>query len=158
MYNAAATIIPVLRAVTVTFCARSIPLIRSLLFLLITFTEPIPCWFPTNELPDGFNTRQPKGSHGLTHVHHFYTKRVEYIISMLWKKLSKIDWGHFIITSFIVKTGSKLHNIGFKNGKINLAGAMPNVYYVPSSIAERNIFTLFILSLFFFFIFFKLLG
>ena len=103
----------------------------------------IPCWFPTNELPDGFNTRQPKGSHGLTHVHHFYTKRVEYIISMLWKKLSKIDWGHFIITSFIVKTGSKLHNIGFKNGKINLAGAMPNVYYVPSSIAERNIFTLF---------------
>lgn len=103
----------------------------------------IPYWFPTDELPDGFNTRQPKGSHGLTHVHHFYTKRVEYIISMLWSKLSKRPWGYFAITSFIVKTGSKLHNIGFKNGKINLAGAMPNVYYVPSSIAERNIFTLF---------------
>lgn len=105
-------------------------------------TLDIPYWFPTDELPDGFNTRQPKGSHGLTHVHHFYTKRVKYIISILWYQLSKIPWGHFLITSFIVKTGSKLHNIGFKNGKINLAGAMPNVYYVPSSIAERNIFTL----------------
>lgn len=103
----------------------------------------IPYWFPTNELPDGSKTREPKRSHGLTHVHHFYTKRVEYVISILWSKLSNIDWGHFIITSFIVKTGSKLHNIGFKHGKINLAGAMPNVYYVPSSTAERNIFTLF---------------
>lgn len=102
----------------------------------------IPYWFPTNELPDGFNTRQPKGSHGLTHVHHFYTKRAIYIISALWDKLSNLPWGHFLITSFIVKTGSKLHNIGFKNGKINLAGAMPNVYYVPSTMAERNIFTL----------------
>ena len=28
----------------------------------------IPYWFPTDELPDGFNTRQPKGSHGITYV------------------------------------------------------------------------------------------
>lgn len=41
-----------------------------------------------------------------------------------------------------MKTGSKLHNIGFKNGKINLAGAMPNVLYVPSTVAERNIIEL----------------
>ncbi len=31
--------------------------------------------FPTNLLPDGFNTRQPKESHGFTHVHHFYSWR-----------------------------------------------------------------------------------
>ena len=35
----------------------------------------IPYWFPTNELQDGFNTRQPKVSHGLTHVHHFLYKK-----------------------------------------------------------------------------------
>ncbi|GMA49217.1 hypothetical protein GCM10025857_05740 [Alicyclobacillus contaminans] len=35
----------------------------------------IPYWFPTNRMPDGYNTEQPKVSHGLTHVHHFYTKR-----------------------------------------------------------------------------------
>ena len=33
----------------------------------------IPCWFPRNKMPEGHNTEQPKRSHGLTHVHHFYT-------------------------------------------------------------------------------------
>ena len=47
-----------------------------------------------------------------------------------------------MVTSILTKTGSKLHNIGFKNGKLNLAGAMPNVLYVPSTVAERNIISL----------------
>ena len=34
----------------------------------------IPYWFPIAALPDGYNTRQPIKSHGITHVHHFYTK------------------------------------------------------------------------------------
>lgn len=37
--------------------------------------EPIPHWFPTDRMPDGYNTRQPRESHGITHVHQFYTKR-----------------------------------------------------------------------------------
>ncbi len=35
----------------------------------------IPYWYPTNKMPHGYNTEQPKVSHGITHVHHFYTKR-----------------------------------------------------------------------------------
>lgn len=35
----------------------------------------VPYWVPTEPIIDGFNTDQPKKSHGLTHVHHFYTKR-----------------------------------------------------------------------------------
>jgi DNA-directed RNA polymerase subunit RPC12/RpoP len=31
----------------------------------------IPYWIPRIEMPHGFNTDQPKRSHGLTHVHHF---------------------------------------------------------------------------------------
>ena len=48
-----------------------------------------------------------------------------------------------ILTSFIVKTGSRLHNIGFKKKSLNLAGAVPNTLYIPSFIAERNIFKVF---------------
>ncbi|NLC94456.1 MAG: site-specific DNA-methyltransferase, partial [Bacilli bacterium] len=33
----------------------------------------IPYWYPTDELPNGYNTEQPKRSHGITHVHQFYT-------------------------------------------------------------------------------------
>ncbi|WP_291825965.1 DNA methyltransferase, partial [Marinobacter sp.] len=32
-------------------------------------------WCPNFQLPSGFNTRQPIESHGLTHIHHFYTGR-----------------------------------------------------------------------------------
>ena len=35
----------------------------------------IPYWVPAEPIIDGFNTDQPKKSHGLTHVHHFYTRR-----------------------------------------------------------------------------------
>ena len=30
---------------------------------------------PIVEMPNSFNTEQPKKSHGFTHVHHFFTKR-----------------------------------------------------------------------------------
>ena len=97
---------------------------------------------PTNELPVGFNTQQPKISHGLTHVHHFYTRRNLLALAILWSNIQKSSFVHplsFLFTSFVVKTGSKLHNIGLKNGNLNLAGAVPNALYIPSAIAERNI-------------------
>jgi len=47
----------------------------------------IPYWFPTAALPDGYNTRQPINSHGITHVHHFYTKRNLLLLSEIWNSL-----------------------------------------------------------------------
>lgn len=41
----------------------------------------IPYWVPSEELIAGFNTDQPKKSHGITHVHLFYTKRNLYVLS-----------------------------------------------------------------------------
>lgn len=32
-------------------------------------------WVPTDELPAGYNTEQPKRSHGINYVHQFYTRR-----------------------------------------------------------------------------------
>jgi DNA modification methylase len=97
-------------------------------------------WFPTDALPEGHNTRQPKESHHLSYVHQFYSLRSLLVLSILWNKFDIHQ--RFILTSIIVKTASLLHNIGLKNGKINLAGALPNVLYIPSNIAERNIFEL----------------
>lgn len=48
----------------------------------------IPYWYPTDELPNGYNTEQPKRSHGITHVHQFYWKRSLYIQALL-NKLSQ---------------------------------------------------------------------
>jgi DNA modification methylase/predicted RNA-binding Zn-ribbon protein involved in translation (DUF1610 family) len=51
---------------------------------------PIPYWVPTDRMPEGYNTAQPKKSHGITHVHHFYTKRNLIINSAICKKIITI--------------------------------------------------------------------
>lgn len=103
-------------------------------------------WVPTDMLPKGDNTEQPLRSHGFSTVNKFYYKRSLYIFSKIFNiARDKGEIGRtikFLCTSILVKTGSKLHNIGFKNGNLNLAGAMPNVLYVPSTVAERNIIDL----------------
>lgn len=50
-------------------------------------SSEIPCWVPVYQLPDGFNTRQPRISHGFTHIHHFYTKRNLWVLAEVWRRL-----------------------------------------------------------------------
>jgi len=104
----------------------------------------IPHWFPTNRMPEGEESRR-NDDIGMTHVHHFYTARNLRVIATTVAKLIDTLFPSqflFVLTSFLVKTGSLLHNIGLKNGKINLAGALPNTLYIPSFVAERNVFLL----------------
>ncbi|MBF0397662.1 MAG: DNA methylase [Desulfobacterales bacterium] len=50
----------------------------------------IPYWFPTNKLPHGYNTEQPKKSHGITHVHHFYTRRNLWVLGKVFKIINSL--------------------------------------------------------------------
>ncbi len=67
----------------------------------------IPYWFPSNELPDGFNTRQPKGSHGFTCTHHFYTKRNLLILSGLRNN----NLTHWVPFNALTPRATKMHRI-----------------------------------------------
>jgi len=49
----------------------------------------VPYWVPNDRLPEGYNTEQPKGSHGVTHVHHFYTKRNLILLSVFREAIIK---------------------------------------------------------------------
>ncbi len=64
--------------------------------------ESIPYWYPTNEIPDGFNTRQPKYSHGITHVHHFFYKRNLWTLAACWDR-AKSPKIKFLFTSMMYK-------------------------------------------------------
>ena len=46
-----------------------------------------PYWVPTDELPAGMNTDQPRNSHGVTNVHLFYTRRNLYVVSCLMNQV-----------------------------------------------------------------------
>lgn len=98
-------------------------------------------WLPTNEIPRGDKTNDPINL-GLTNTHHYYTNRNLLVLSKLWEESKSNKTLRLALTSILVKTGSLLHNVGLKNGNINLAGALPNAIYIPSILAERNIFEL----------------
>lgn len=101
---------------------------------------------PIVPLRAGANLSQPQRSHGISHIHHLFTWRNLQAFSLLWNRAAAYPSAqllHFTLTSFMLKTGSKLHNIGLKNGSINLAGQLPNTYYIPNLTAERNVGQLF---------------
>ena len=49
----------------------------------------IPYWYPSDELPDGYNTAQPIRSHGYDKVNLFYTNRILYFLAKLYDLIEK---------------------------------------------------------------------
>lgn len=82
---------------------------------------------------------------GVSHAHHFWTRRNLLVLSDLFERASAHRFSHemrFVCTSFAVKTGTRMHNIGLKDGRINLAGQTYNTLAISSLAAERNLFAL----------------
>ena len=50
-------------------------------------SEPISHAVPLVELQEGFNTRQPRESHGFTHVHHFFSRRNLQLMTTYWSNI-----------------------------------------------------------------------
>jgi DNA modification methylase len=46
---------------------------------------------PIIELPNGFNTEQPKKSHGFSHVHHFFTRRNLSLMADIWNNINRLE-------------------------------------------------------------------
>ncbi|MDN5313308.1 MAG: hypothetical protein PWQ68_2282 [Thermoanaerobacteraceae bacterium] len=104
----------------------------------------IPYWFPTDRMPEGYNTEQPKKSHGITHVHHFYSKRNLWVMSALFNKVNiSSNINKFILGAMksALSYGTKLVkvNIGrlLKSGGLYAMGAVGGTLYIPSINAER---------------------
>ncbi len=107
----------------------------------------IPYWFPNDQLPDGYNTRQPIRSHGITHVHHFYTKRNLLSLSLVQSKINKNSIWEYLFTGFLNRA-TKLNQLHLKNyffggGGCN-AGHRKGTLYAPSISMETPILSLWI--------------
>lgn len=97
----------------------------------------IPYWFPADRMPEGYNTEQPKVSHGITHVHHFYTKRNLWVLAAVYSRLS-MPLTLLMFTSQLVNI-SRLNryrpDVSFPYNP--LSGTL----YVGSQISEANVIT-----------------
>lgn len=108
----------------------------------------IPYPFPTHELPNGFNTQQPRESHGLTHVHHFYTRRNLWALAavhyhIVYSTLSSAIKSHliFLLSSYNMTHSTKMTRMIFKSGgkKPLLTGHQTGTLYASSLPVEKNI-------------------
>lgn len=95
----------------------------------------IPYWVPLAKLPDGFNTEQPKSSHGLYYTHQFYTHRNLYILAYVWEKAKGSSF-QIVVQSIIATLCSKLvrYNMGHRGN-----GVLTGTLYIPSLVAEANV-------------------
>ena len=96
-------------------------------------------FYPTTELPDGVNLRQPKG-HGLTSVDKFYTPRNLAGLSHIWRAIHRIEdpevAAHlgFVFTSLYQRV-TRLSEFRFWGGSGNTAR-----FNVPYIYNESNVF------------------
>jgi len=107
--------------------------------------SPIPKWCPTYELPYGYNTEQPKKSHGVTNIHLFYTKRNLHALSILNYKIETSKLPNklkFILTGMINRSTqmNRVHvNNFFHGGGGWNAGHLKGTLYIPSLPIETSI-------------------
>jgi DNA modification methylase/rubredoxin len=91
----------------------------------------IPYWFPTDKIQKGDKTGEPLRV-GITHVHHFYTKRNLWVSSYLW--LLSNDHVRFLISSFVGRNLMKTNRCINKGPGRPLTGTL----YIPSEKIEQN--------------------
>lgn len=103
-----------------------------------------PLFFPDYPLPEGYNTRQPKKSHGVTHVNKFFTTRNLWILTWIWNKIQqipileiqlKLSWA---FTSMLLNA-TKM----YKYRSSRKGGIVAGTLYIPSINIELNVLRLF---------------
>lgn len=92
-------------------------------------------WFPTDKLPEGYNTAQPKQSHGFSNIHHLYSKRNILILShaMELVKQYNIPILYSWITSSMIRT-TKMYKFTLDRKM----GTISGTYYIPSLWTENS--------------------
>lgn len=95
-------------------------------------------WCPTFELPVGFNTRQPIESHGLTHIHHFYTGRNRLALAS-FRSFCKSPMLNSLLTTVAFRI-TKRYGLTYQAGVWGAGGGPTNgTLYIPSLVKDLNI-------------------
>ncbi|WP_434567664.1 DNA methyltransferase [Vibrio chagasii] len=96
----------------------------------------IPYDFPVMLLPEGQNTSQPKTSHGITHSHHFFTRRNLYVLASLAQKTKECSSHHFdMLINMLTRANkqSSLHVSNYFHGGGGVCkGHLTGTLYIPS--------------------------
>ncbi len=90
-------------------------------------------WFSTNRMPEGDESRR-NDKDGITHVHHFYTKRNLKVLSELLKS-KKNGMFLLLLTASMINIDKRY---AFRENR--KGGIIKGTYYIPSFSQENNVF------------------
>ena len=94
--------------------------------------------YPTDHLPTGYNTEQPIRSHGISNVHHFYSKRNLITLACFYSKINMHDETGFALTKVAAHL-TKQYRLTYMNGCWGAGGGpMSGALYIPSLVKELN--------------------
>ncbi len=96
---------------------------------------PIPYWFPTDRMPEGDESRR-NDKYGITHVHHFYTKRNLWVLAAIKNKCAS-PLTRLLFNSQLINV-SKLNRS--RPGVSFPYNPLSGTLYIASQISEANIF------------------
>ena len=91
-------------------------------------------WYPNDEFPVGYNTSQPMKSHGLTHVHHYYTKRNLILLSAIFNRCNSPEL-KFIFTGMLTRSSKQARFLAknfFYGGGGWVGTSLSGTLFVPS--------------------------
>ena len=97
---------------------------------------------PIVELPDGQNLNQPKNSHGLTHVHHFYTLRNLAVLAVIHEEVekSRVEIRHVLRQAALsLHTRGSIRNRHLQEYEHRHVGVQSGTLYVPPVREEINL-------------------
>jgi len=108
-------------------------------------SSDIPYWFPRDRMPEGDESRRNDDT-GITHVHHFFTKRNLWVLSALFEYAPRhLRW----FATAIAQRASKQHQIAISRiggEKAHVGGATAGhrrgTLYIPSNQIEYNVIDL----------------
>ena len=119
------------------------PLIDEDYKILERITEDdIDVYVPVVKLPDGFNTEQPRRSHGVEYIHQFFTDRNLHAIGLYWKKVndlqvdSEMKNALYAIGTGVMMGLSKLQRYRMFSGFPNML--LSGTLYIGSMVREWN--------------------
>ena len=102
--------------------------------------QNITTWYPTTAIPDGFNTRQPKESHGITHEHHFYTSSNLFALAEIWSRAKHLP-GRFSKAMMLAHSAANPTTSKMRRYRTDKKGGGPlsGTLYVASLITPPNV-------------------
>lgn len=102
--------------------------------------QEVEYWGPTDELPDGSNTDQPKRSHGVYYVNQFYLLSAYHEMSMYWHEADKVADKRIssLLKFALTAAASYISRMRrFRSGKKG-GGPLPGTLYIASIITPLN--------------------